>query len=123
MISYEIYKIIHLFGLFGMFLSLGGLILYVMGGGTKADFKFRKWVAISHGVFLFLVLLGGFGMAARLQWHNAWPAIFYVKVAMWLVFGGILAIPYRFPSLAKPLWFALPILGAFVAYVVILKPF
>ena len=49
-------QIIHLLGLFGMFLSLGGLVLYVMGGGTKADFPFR-WVAISHGVFMFLVLL------------------------------------------------------------------
>ena len=123
MISYEIYKIIHLFGLFGMFLSLGGLVIYVMGGGTKSEFSLRKWVAISHGVFLFLVLLGGFGMAARLQWHNDWPVRFYVKLGMWLAFGGVLALPYRVPALAKPLWFALPTLGAFVAYVVILKPF
>ena len=80
MISYEIYKIIHLFGLFGMFLSLGGLVLYVMGGGTKSEILFEKGsrFSISHGVFMFLVLLGGFGMAARLQWHNDWPVRFYV---------------------------------------------
>lgn len=123
MISYNIYKVIHLLGLFGMFLSFGGLLMYIIGGGTKAAFKHRKLVAISHGVFLFLIMLGGFGMAARLQWHEAWPVRFYVKLGFWIFFAGLLAVPYRMPQLAKPLWFSLPVLGAIVAYIVLYKPF
>ena len=123
MISYEVYKIIHLLGMFGMFLSFGGLLMYVVGGGLKSEFAHRKLVAASHGISLFLILLGGFGMAARLQLHTDWPLWVWIKLGIWVLFGAALAIPYRVPALAKPLWFALPILGAFTAYIVIMKPF
>jgi hypothetical protein len=44
-----------------LFLSVGGLIHHMLNGGTKATNAWRKQAAITHGIGIVLILLGGFG--------------------------------------------------------------
>ena len=73
MLSYPDYKLIHLLGIFMTFVSLGGVLLYVLNNGTKVDNRWRKTVAITHGIGLFLVLLGGPHVEAHLRAANGDP--------------------------------------------------
>lgn len=113
--SYEFYKGLHLVGLFLLFASLGGLSIHVANGGDKASNQARGLLAGTHGVGLLLALVAGFGMLAKLHISPAEPWVIG-KIALWLTFGAAVAIPYRKPELAKPLFFALPVLGAVGAY-------
>ena len=123
MISYSIYKLLHYFGLFLLFSSLGGLFLHAINGGTKESNSARKLVAISHGVALFIVLLGGFGMLARLgEVSGMLPTWVILKLVIWLVMGAMLVIPYRAPALARPMWLLLPALGLLAAWIAVAKP-
>ncbi len=124
MISYQIYKLIHLAGIFLLFLSLGGLALHTMNGGTKATNTFRKTVAITHGISLVFILVAGFGLLARLGIpHANWPTWVYVKVVIWLLFGASIALVSKKPKLAQILWFVLPLLGLSAVYLAVYKPF
>jgi hypothetical protein len=123
--TYEIYKIIHVIGLILLFLSLGGMVLHVMNGGTKVSNGSRLFTAITHGLAMFIVLLGGFGLMARkgIPHLGPYPVWIYVKVSVWLVLGFLPVLIWRMPRFARVLWFAVPILGAVAVYFAILKPF
>ncbi len=116
-----VYKIIHLTGIALTLMALGGAMVYSISGGAKADLNWRKGVAISHGVGLFLVLLGGFGMLARMGIHWPWPGYIMVKFGLWIVFGGLLTLAYKKASSA--LWIVTIVLFAAAAYLALLKPF
>ncbi len=115
MIPYELYRIIHFAGLFLLFLSLGGLLVHVRNGGTRDANPSRRWIAASHGVALFLVLLGGFGMLARLGIHGL-PGWIHGKLTVWALMAAVLAVPYRWPRAASALWFVLPALALVAAW-------
>ena len=124
MISYPVYKLIHLFGIFLLLGSLSGLALYTANGGSKSTNRFRMWAGIMHGVGLFLILLAGFGMLARLQITSfPWPAWVFAKTFMWPVFGGLYALVSRKPTVAKVMWLVIPFLATLTAYIAIFKPF
>lgn len=117
---FPIYRLIHLIGVFALYLSIGGLFLHALNGGTKESNQNRKTVAITHGVAMFAVLLGGFGMLATFQRagiassHDPWVI---TKLVLWLLMGAMIAIPVRVPALARPLWLALPFVGGLAAWV------
>lgn len=121
MIDYQVYRLVHLFGIFALYLALGGLFLHALNGGTKESNTNRKSVAILHGVAMFLVLLGGFGMLARIGQHphQVWVLM---KLGVWLVLGAMMVIPYRLPALARPIWLALPLVGILAAWIAYEKP-
>lgn len=119
--SYQFYNLLHLFGIFLLFVALGGLFLHAINGGTKESNSSRKLVAISHGVALFLILLAGFGMLARIEMSAAEPWVL-IKLGIWLLMGAALVIPYRAPQLARPLWLMLPLLGLLAAWTAVNKP-
>lgn len=123
MINYQVYKLVHLFGIFLTVIALGGMYLHAMNGGTKESNASRKLMSIVHGVGLFLVLLGGFGMLARLGLVEHMPGWVIAKLVIWAVLGAALAIPARAPQLARPLYFAIPILGVLAGYFALYKPF
>lgn len=123
MLSYQVYKVVHLLGILLTFTSLGGLMLHVHNGGDKASNKRRGLVAATHGIGLFLVLLGGFGMLARLKLSFGAVPWVHAKLLIWVILGGVLALPYRFPKLTPALWFVVPALGALAAGFAIYKPF
>jgi hypothetical protein len=70
-----------------------------------------------------LVLLGGFGMLARLGIHWPWPGWVLGKVIIWIILGGIIALIYRLPHVGKALWYIVLLLGTLAAYLAIMKPF
>lgn len=118
--SYELYKILHLLGLTLVVLSLGGIIVHAMNGGTKGSNSFRKGAVITHGIGLLLLLVAGFGMLARLGIHS-FPGWVAGKVVIWLALGALVAFAYR-QSLARKLWFAVPLLVLVAATLAITKP-
>jgi hypothetical protein len=123
MIDYGIYRMVHIFGILLLFLALGGLALHAANGGTKATNRARGLVAATHGIALFIILLGGFGMLARIGIaHTGFPGWVWAKFGIWVVMGALFVLPYRFPTLARPLWLIVPFLGITAAYLAFYKP-
>jgi hypothetical protein len=118
--SYEIYKILHLLGLSLVVLSLGGIILHVINGGSKESNGFRKGAMITHGVGLLLLLVAGFGMLARIGIHSVPPWV-GGKLVIWLLLGAFAAVVYKKPAIAKKLWIAVPCLVVVAAALAIYK--
>ncbi len=123
MISYPVYKVMHLLGIFMVFLSLGGVLLWFGSGGSR-DHSWRKRIAITHGVGLLLVLVGGFGLLARLGIaHGGLPGWIWAKLGIWTILGGVIALAPRIPKLTQPIWWAVLLLGGTAAWLAGSKPF
>lgn len=125
MISFPVYKVLHLFGIFAMFTIAGGIALHALNGGTRETNVGRKLVAALHGTAAFVILLGGFGMLARLGivQGGGFPGWVWGKLFIWVLLSATAMLPYRRPALAKPMLFALPVVGAVAAWLAIYKPF
>jgi hypothetical protein len=123
MLSYEIYKLFHLFGIIMLFVSIGGVMLYALNGGTKADNTWRKTAAITHGIGLVFILVAGFGLLARASISWPWPGWVFVKLIIWLVLGGVTGLIYKLGPTGKGLWYVVILLGVIAAYMAIFKPF
>ncbi|MCB0351160.1 MAG: hypothetical protein KDD38_08250 [Bdellovibrionales bacterium] len=123
MVSYAVYKVIHLTGVLMVYLALGGVTLHVINGGGK-DYSWRKPIAMTHGIGLFLALLGGFGLLARLGIvQGIFPTWVFAKLAIWTVFAVMVSVLMRKKSWAKSIWFITLFLGGFAAYLAGSKPF
>lgn len=123
MIPYEMYKVLHLISVMLLFLCFGGLAIYVAGGGTPAANPNRRLVTALHGTAAFLVLLGGFGLLARLGLvQGRFPLWVWIKLAVWVVLGFAVLLPYRRPALARPLFLLYPVLGGLAAWAAVYKP-
>lgn len=120
MINYEIYKIVHLAGIFCLFLGFGAILINSLNTENQ---RVRALGFAAHGVGLFLIILGGFGMAARLGYARDLPHWIYAKLAIWLILGGIVTLLKRKAS-QFPLWLAIIFIsGITAAYLAIYKPF
>lgn len=121
MISLEVYKNLHLLGVFMVLVALGGAMLYGMVSEGK-DLSWRKVVSMTHGIGLLLAVLAGFGMLARLGIIWPWPTWVWGKVAVWVVLGALIAPARRSAGAAKGLWWIVILLAALAAYLAIQKP-
>lgn len=119
---YEIYKMIHFTGLILLFSGLTCLLTLKVAG-VPLQGASKKFAFISHGVGLFLVLLGGFGLMARLGMATSWPNWIYAKLAIWLYFGAAVVLVKRRGHLGWPLY--IPLITVFIvaAYIATFKPF
>jgi uncharacterized membrane protein SirB2 len=122
MTAYHLYKLIHLVGVLTVFLSVGGLILYAVDGSERKH-PWRKRLFISHGIGIFLALLGGFGLLATIGIVWPWPGWVASKLTIWVIFAALPAVTIRTPSWAKSLWWMALLLGAGAVYLVVQKPF
>lgn len=122
MLSYTVYKVLHLLGIMLTITALGGMALHAANGGTRAESRTRGLATAVHGTGLALVLVAGFGMLARLgaSASNGWVL---VKLVIWLVLGMAAMLPYRRPSLARLLFVAVPLLAMAAGIVALTKPF
>lgn len=125
MFSHQFYNLVHIVGLVLLMTGLGGMALRAAGGVSKGFPALRRLAMALHGLGAFLILLGGFGMLARMGIaHGAgWPGWLWVKMAVWGMLAAAALLPYRWPATAVPLLLLLPLLGGLAAYMAIYKPF
>lgn len=126
MLSRNFYEIVHILGIALIFAAIGGVAVHAANGGTRATSRTRELLASVHGGGAFLILLGGFGMLARLGFRGTladFPGWLWVKIIIWTVLGGLTLLPYRRPQLAKPFILLMPLLAALAAYMAVYKPF
>lgn len=131
MISLAVYKTVHFLGVFTLVTALAtsfaraALAAPAAGGapaapGTSSADPWGKRLAVLHGVALFLVLLGGFGMLARLGLGmTGWVG---AKLLIWVVAGGLIALRKNATAAAWGLML-LPILATLAGWIGYTKPF
>lgn len=114
---HSFYLLMHLTGLVLLTLSLGGMLMHrQIGAGDRP-----KLLSVFHGVGLFLILVAGFGMLARLGIMWPWPGWIYVKVILFLILGGFPALSKRFdPGMG---WWIAILLILLAAWTGVMKPF
>jgi hypothetical protein len=123
--SYVTYKLIHLFGLFMLFVALAGMAGHAAAGHGKSENTSYRTLLTLHGVGALVALAGGFGLMARIGVTHGemFPGWILTKLLLWILLGGLIALPYRNRRLAKSLLVVLPFLGLFGAYLANFKPF
>lgn len=121
----DFYEILHIIGIAMLFLAIGGVATHAANGGTKANSQTRGLMSSVHGVGALLILVGGFGMLARIGFAHGtnFPGWLWVKLIVWVILSAIVLLPYRKPSLAKPFIFVLPLLAGLAVYMALYKPF
>jgi len=107
----SIYKLIHFIGIFTLMLSLGSIFT-----------KYSKCAVIGHGVGLFLILLGGFGLQVRMGFDllSGW---LIAKMIIWLIFGGSIVLAKRGILKGSTAWIVMIGLASVAAYLGLMKPF
>ena len=120
---YEIYKILHLTGIFLLTSGVVGMLVLAWSGHQIAG-KVKTFAFITHGVGLLFMLVSGFGLLARMGiMHGAgFPTWIYIKLAIWLIMGGIIALIKRKGQLGWPMYFLLLAIFITAAYVGVYKP-
>lgn len=123
MISYEVYKLLHILGALFLMMAFGGVVMHAANGGTRESNSARKLAVITHGVGLLVLLVSGFGMLARLGIGHAggFPLWVFLKGGVWLSLGGLLVAAQRAPQLARVFWFLMPVLGGLAAFFALTK--
>ena len=112
MLGYEIYKIVHVVGLLCVFSGLAALWGVSSNGPLQSYPSSRRGLAIIHGVGMTLLLVGGFGMLARLGVaHDGLPGWIIAKLLIWLVLGGSMVLAKRKAYLGTRLIIAWIFLG------------
>jgi hypothetical protein len=120
---YEIYKLAHLLGIFVLLITLVLPFMHFVRSGTRTDFPNRRTLVLTHGAASFLVLLGGFGMLARLGIvHDGLPDWILLKLAIWLLLSAALALSLRAAAVARVVLVAAPLLALLAAGIAIYKP-
>ncbi len=122
MFSHPFYNVVHIVGLIFLMAALGGIAS--LAGRDRPSDSIQRAARGFHVMGIFLILLGGFGMLARLGIISGggWPLWVWVKVVIWGILGVAGFVPLRYPRTALPLLFLLPLLGGLAAYMAIYKP-
>ena len=101
-----------------VFLAYGGLIARNIVGSQ--DPKMRKLGAITSGIGLVFILVGGFGLLHRLGYgFELWVI---VKIVIWVILGAMIVVINRKPNLSKVFWWGTLVLGFIALLMVVLKP-
>ena len=118
MLSLSFYKVLHLLGIMLMFSALGAAIAAAVAG--DANPRLKKLGGLAHGVALLIILVGGFGMLARLGLTD-WGLWVWLKLVIWVLFGGITVFVRKAGEKAGWLLIALPVLGAISAWLALYR--
>jgi hypothetical protein len=119
--SLEFYKILHVCGILMLFSGLTGLWGVYSTGSTPRPAT-RMGLATVHGFGMMLILISGFGMAAKLGIMAALPLWIYLKMAIWLVLGGSMVLAKRKAQWGIGLLAFWILLGTAAAYLALFKP-
>ena len=109
MMRYAIYRPCHFLGIFLVLTSIA-FIAYRYFGEGMSDEEFKKhkrFVMMTHGIGLFLAMLGGMGlMKAQGAAAHGMPAWIMIKRGGWTVFA-VAPVAFRFfPKAPKLIFFA-----------------
>lgn len=120
--SYEFYKVLHLAGLMLLFFGLSGALTLKMAG-VQFTGSVKKLAMITHGVGMLFMLVGGFGLLARLGIIGAFPGWVHAKLTIWVLLGAAIALAKRKGHIGWPLMVLFIGLGTTAAWLAIVKPF
>ena len=134
MIPYATYKVIHYFGIFLLLTALSARLGRAAGFAAASTKKgttlptpdpWKRRLGATHGVALFLILLGGFGMLARLNITQglALPGWIWAKLAIWTLLGAAIIAASRIPWKAGRLLAVVPALAVLAGIIALYKPF
>jgi len=79
MSNLEIYRLLHMAGVFTLLFSFGSLFI---------GRNYNKGAAIAHGISLIVIIVSGFGIQATL--HLGFPIWLILKILIWIIFGGFI---------------------------------
>ena len=116
--SYEFYKILHVFSALLLVTALGTL-----AAAHSPNDRLRRLAGVAHGIALVLLLVAGFGLAARLQMFGNLPVWVYLKIGLWLLFGLAVVPLRRKPEWSPGIWAALPVMAGIAVWLAVSKPF
>ncbi len=119
---YEVYKMIHLTGIF---LLISGLMMAfaITSSGHILAGRIKTFSFATHGIGLVLILVSGFGLLARLGLAREMPMWAYVKFAIWGIFAIYISVLKRKGQLGWPLYVAMLGVFMFASWLAIFKPF
>lgn len=121
---YPVYKLIHFLGIFMLLGALVAAAMHVLRGGTRTDDPYRRRLIMLHVIAAFLIVLGGFGMLARLGvMHGALPNWAVAKLTIWVLAAATIALPYRGRTPARMSLILVPALLLAAAATALYKPF
>lgn len=126
MISYTTYKIVHYLGLFVLVVAVAAALGRLAARPPSAERDpWRRSLGAIHGLALFFVLLGGFGMLARLEVTSGLglPGWIWAKLAIWTALGGVVAVARRRRGWTTPLLVLVPVLAMLAGAIALTKPF
>ncbi len=118
-----VYTVIHMLGLVLLFQSLGASLFFSFSSGASSDISPSKMLTVTFVTGLLLLLLGGFGMLAKLDILWPLPAWTWVKLLVWITLGSSLTLVKRNPQRARVWWTLVIVLGTLAAYLGAFKPF
>lgn len=116
MISYEVYKIIHVFMVI--------LMIATFAVNFSSQIK-KKWASIFSGIATLFIFVSGMGLMARLGVAHGepWPKWIVIKMTVWLIVAIISPIILKRLPKVKPYGFPIIMSFALVAIVAaVLKP-
>lgn len=124
MLPYGFYKVLHVLGIALTLVALGGMTVHALNGGLKGENVARRLLIGMHGTGVLFILVGGFGLLARIGFAHGsgFPFWLWVKIGLWTLFAVIAAIPYRKPESGRALLLALPVLAMAAAAMAVYKP-
>jgi uncharacterized membrane protein SirB2 len=124
MLPYAFYKIVHILGIALALVALGGMCVHALNGGQKTENAARRLLILMHGLGALLVLVGGFGLLARIGFAHGsgFPLWLWVKLAVWAALAAVAFLPYRLPQTTRALIVALPLFAALAAAMAVYKP-
>ena len=124
--SLALYKVIHVLGVLLLFLGLGACAA-AAANARDGDAGPGGKLVMFHGIGLLIILVGGFGMLAKLGIGTAegpeglgWVM---AKLVIWVIMGASILLPRRKPEMIWPWTVTVAVLGTLSAYFAIYKPF
>jgi len=117
--SYEFYKILHIFAVFVLFTALGT----VAAAGTTGGGTLRRLGGVAHSIALAIILVAGFGLLAKLRMFGSIPGWVLIKLGLWLLLGLAVVPLRRRPEWTVWLWPLMPVIGGLAAWLAVTKPF
>ena len=127
--SFEFYRVLHIFGIVLLFCVLGGLAVFASltrdakGASEPPEHATtRKRLSMLHGIAMLIILVAGFGLMAKSGIMSTWPTWIFGKLAIFVVLGGALAFVRRSGQLGRAWLILLPLVGGIAATLAVFKP-